>query len=305
MDVRQLEMFRTVAEDGTFTRAAERLRVSQSAISRQVKLLEEELGGVLLHRGARRVSLTPAGELLLKMANRLHRDMQDVVSQISDTHGLRRGSLTLAGGMTVCMYILPGVLKKYRRLYPQVDLRVVSGASETDPAQDPHPRGRPGAADPAHHGPGSRGAAGAPGRDGGGHGARPPPCRGSEPSTCGASGSFPLILYESGSNTRRVLDRLFAEESVPMKVAMETENVEIIKAMVASGLGITIVPFQAVARDVRPAAGFAYRRLRGQRLFRETGWVYLKTDHLPRTISEMLRVFDAIRSQFGGRPPAP
>jgi hypothetical protein len=45
--------------------------------------------------------------------------------------------------------------------------------------------------------------------------------------------------------------------------------------------------------------------VRGQRLFRETGWVYLKTDHLPRTISEMLRVFDAIRSQFGGRPPAP
>src|SRR2546425_10339640 len=102
-------MFRTVAEDGTFTRAAERLRVSQSAISRQVKLLEEELGGVLLHRGARRVSLTPAGELLLKMANRVHRDMQDVVSQISDTHALRRGSLTLPGRMTVRMYILPGV----------------------------------------------------------------------------------------------------------------------------------------------------------------------------------------------------
>ncbi len=63
MDVRQLEMFRTVAEDGTFTRAAERLRVSQSAISRQVKLLEEELGGVLLYRGPRRVSMTPAVEL--------------------------------------------------------------------------------------------------------------------------------------------------------------------------------------------------------------------------------------------------
>src|SRR6266705_2776410 len=107
-------MFRTVAEDGTFTRAAERLRVSQSALSRQVQLLGEELGG----------------ELLLKMANRVHRDMQDVVSQISDTHALRRGSLTLAGGMTVCMYILPGVLKKYRKLYPRVDLRVVSEASE-------------------------------------------------------------------------------------------------------------------------------------------------------------------------------
>ena len=61
MDLRQLEMFRAVAEEGTFSRAAERLRVSQSAISRQVKLLEEELGGRLLHRGARKVALSAGG----------------------------------------------------------------------------------------------------------------------------------------------------------------------------------------------------------------------------------------------------
>ncbi|HKC12772.1 MAG TPA: LysR family transcriptional regulator, partial [Vicinamibacteria bacterium] len=110
MDVRQLDMFRAVAEEGSFTRAAERLHVSQSAISRQVKLLEEELGGVLLHRGGKRVALTPPGELLLKTANRVHRDLQEVASQISDTHALQRGTLSLAGGMTVCMHILPRVL---------------------------------------------------------------------------------------------------------------------------------------------------------------------------------------------------
>jgi LysR family transcriptional regulator, transcriptional activator of the cysJI operon len=304
VDIRQLEMFRTVAEDGTFTRAAERLRISQSAVSRQVKLLEEELGGVLLHRGARRVSLTPAGELLLKMANRVHRDVQDVVSQISDTHALRRGSLTLAGGMTVCMYVLPGVLKKYRKLYPQVELRVVSGASDallrklrthevdlallTLPVVAPDLDVRPVlreemvvVAAPGH--PLTRG-------------------RSVEPASLG---KFPLILYESGSNTRRVLDQFFAEEAVHMNVAMETENVEIIKAMVAIGLGVTIVPFEAIARDVRAHGRLVYRRLRGRRLYRETGWVFLKTDHLPRTSSEMLRVFDAMRSQFGGRPKEP
>ncbi len=304
MDVRQLEMFRTVAEDGTFTRAAERLRVSQSAISRQVKLLEEELGGVLLHRGARRVSLTPAGELLLKMANRVHRDMQDVVSQISDTHALRRGSLTLAGGMTVCMYILPGVLKKYRKLYPRVDLRVVSEASEfilrkirthevdlallTLPIVAPDLEVRPVLREEMV-------VATAPGH----------PLARERTVVPSSLGKFPLILYESGSNTRRVLDQFFVEEAVPMNVAMETENVEIIKAMVASGLGITIIPFQAIARDLRAHRRLAYRRLRGRRLFRETGWVYLRTDYLPRTISEMLRVFDQMRSQFGARPPQP
>ena len=59
MDVRQLEMFRAVAEEGAFTRAAQRLHVSQSAVSRQLKLLEEELGTLLLHRTGRGVTLTP------------------------------------------------------------------------------------------------------------------------------------------------------------------------------------------------------------------------------------------------------
>src|SRR5260370_32832864 len=200
-------MFRTVAEDGTFTRAAERLRVSPSAIGGRVKLLEEGRGGVLLSRGPRRVSMPPAGELLLKMANRLHRDMQDVVSQISDTHALRRGSLTLAGGMTVCMYILPGVLKKYRKLYPRVDLRVISEASEfilrkirthevdlallTLPIVAPDLEVRPVLR-------AEMAVATAPGH----------PLARERTVVPSSLAEIPLILYDSGSNTRRVLDHL-------------------------------------------------------------------------------------------------
>ncbi|HLN59244.1 MAG TPA: LysR family transcriptional regulator, partial [Thermoanaerobaculia bacterium] len=64
MDLRQLEMFLAVAEEGSFTRAGERLHVSQSAVSRQIGLLERELGGRLFHRDGRRPTLTHAGELL-------------------------------------------------------------------------------------------------------------------------------------------------------------------------------------------------------------------------------------------------
>src|SRR5260370_2317126 len=73
MDLRQPEMFRAVAEQGTFTKAAARLHVSQSAVSRQVQLLEKELGGSLLRRSAKGVTLTEAGHLLLPMTHRLHR----------------------------------------------------------------------------------------------------------------------------------------------------------------------------------------------------------------------------------------
>jgi DNA-binding transcriptional LysR family regulator len=300
MDLRQLEMFRAVAEQGTFTKAADRLHVSQSAVSRQVQLLERELGGTLLRRSAKGVSLTEAGHLLLSMTHRVERDVEEALAEISQTHALQRGRLHLGGGMTVCLYVFPRLLKKYRRLYPGVDLQVTAGSSEkilervrghevdlgllTLPvvARDlevmpvlkeemvvvtapGHPLSRERAIDPQ------------------------------------SLAKFPLILYEAGSNTRKVLDQFFLEESISTEIAMESENVEIIKAMVAINLGVTIVPYTPVAKDVR-AGRLASTRLRGRRLFRETGWVYLKTEHRPRTVTELLRTFDEMKEQFGTKP---
>ncbi len=302
MDVRQLEMFKAVAEEGSFTQAARKLHVSQSAISRQVKLLEDELQGKLLHRGARRVTLTHAGELLLRMASRVQQDMAEVISQISETHELRRGTLTLAGGMTVCMLILPRLLRKYRSLYKHVDLRVVSGSSEevagmlrshevdlallTLPIVARDLEVLPVLKEELV-------VVTAPGH----------PLSRSRVVDAAELGRYPLIVYEPGSNTRKVIDTFFIENNIPMEIAMETENVEIIKAMVAAGLGITLVPYMAIAREARQRR-IAFARLRGRPLHRETGWVYLKSDRVPRTVTEMLRLFESLKPQFGIRPPA-
>jgi DNA-binding transcriptional LysR family regulator len=82
---------------------------------------------------------------------------------------------------------------------------------------------------------------------------------------------------------------------------METENVEIIKAMVTINLGVTVVPYTPVAKDVR-AGRLACSRIRGRRLVRETGWVFLKTEHRPRAVSELLQAFDEMKDQFRTRP---
>jgi len=296
MDIRQMEMFRAVAEEGSFTRAGERLHVSQSAISRQIKLLEEELGGILLHRKGRRVSLTHPGELLLKTANRLIRDLQDVVWQISETHQLHRGTLRIGGGMTVCIYVLPKLLKKYRALYKQVDLRVTSGTSEgilrqlrnhevdlgllTLPIVEKDLEVVPALKEEMV-------VVTAPGH----------PLSHRRSVRPEEIARYPLILFEQGSNTRKVLDEFFLEHQIPTDIAMETENVEIIKAMVAHGIGISIIPYPAIAKDVRQKR-FSYGKIEGQKLFRETGWVYLKLDYVARTITEMLRVFELMRPQF-------
>ena len=298
MDVRQLDMFRAVAEEKSFTRAAERLHVSQSAISRQVKLLEDELGGRLLYRGGKGATLTPPGELLLRLANRVHRDMQDVVGQIAETHGLLRGSLTIAGGMTVCMHVLPRVLKQYRRLYKGVDLRVVSGPTEsilrllrahevdlallTLPLAERDLEVVPVLKEEMV-------VVTAPGH----------PLARLRSVDAPAIARFPLILYEAGSNSRRVQDRLFAEAAVPVKVAMETENVEIIKAMVGAGLGITLIPWAAIAKDAK-SGRFGVTRVRGRHLRRETGWVYLKSEWMPRTVTAMLDLFQKVKKDFRG-----
>ncbi len=301
MDIRQLDMFRAVAEESSFTRAAERLHVSQSAISRQVKLLEEELGGPLLHRGARRVSLTHPGELLLRMTHRVQRDIEEVVSQIGETRDLQRGTLSLAGGMTVCMYILPRLLKKYRSLYKHIDLKVASGSAEEisrmirNHEVDLALMTLPVVANDLEVLPALKEemvVVAAPGH----------PLLRQRTVEPARVGKYPLIVYEPGSNTRKVIDQFFLEERIPMDVAMETENVEIIKSMVAAGLGITIIPYAAIVRDLRHRR-FAYARVRGWRLYRETGWVYLKSDYVPRTITEMLRVFDQLKDQFGMKPP--
>jgi len=85
---------------------------------------------------------------------------------------------------------------------------------------------------------------------------------------------------------------------------METENVEIIKAMVRSGLGIAIVPWQAVAGDVRAKQLFV-SRIAGHSLDRQFGWLYPKMTRLPRSVAEVLRVFETVRPRLMAAAQAP
>ncbi len=300
MDLPQLEMFLAVAEEGSFTRAGERLHVSQSAVSRQIGLLERELGGKLFHRDRLRTTLTPAGELLAATATGLSRQLADVSEQISEVHGLKRGRLRLAGGMSVCMYILPRLLKRYRALHPEVDLRVTSGTSEvllrklrshevdlallTLPVLERDMEVVPVLKEEMV-------VVAAPGH----------PLVARPTVSPRELAGHPLILYELGSRTREALESFLREENVRYEVAMETENAEIIKAMVANGNGVTVLSHATVAADIRHKR-LAFARFRGRRrVYRETGWVYLKSDYLPRAVREMLRLFEETRGEFTSR----
>ncbi|MBI2189159.1 MAG: LysR family transcriptional regulator [Acidobacteria bacterium] len=303
MDLRQLEIIRAIAETGSFTAAGDKLHVSQSAISRQILLLEAELGEPVFHRIGRRIRITPAGESLLQLSHRVFQDLQDTVATISDTREALRGTMRLVGGMTVCLYIFPTLLAEVRQRHPELDLKITVGSGERSIALL-----RSGAADlglvtvpvdatdlvsvpvlkeelllityPAH-----------------------PLAKKREIRTADLTRQ-PFILFETGSLTRQLVDEFFTREGIEPEIVMETENVEIIKAMVHHGLGISIIPWQAAAADVRERQ-LHCSRIAGHTLFRETGWLYPKMRRLPRAVAEVMRVFEEIRPRFDAIVQAP
>jgi DNA-binding transcriptional LysR family regulator len=109
--------------------------------------------------------------------------------------------------------------------------------------------------------------------------------------------NLPFVLFEAGSNSRRTIEEFFSVEQIAPKVVTETENVEIIKALVRVGLGISIIPYQAMAREVGAGQLFC-ARIAGHQLFRETGWVHAKSTRLPRVVLEMKRMFEDIRPRL-------
>ena len=103
MDLRQLEILRAVAQTGSFTSAGEQLHLSQSAVSRQILLLEEELKEQLFLRLGRRIQITPAGTTLLGLSERMFEDLERTRASILDKQQTVTGTVRLVGGMTVCL----------------------------------------------------------------------------------------------------------------------------------------------------------------------------------------------------------
>ena len=130
MDLRQLEILKAVAETGSFTGAGRRLHVSQSAISRQILLLEAELNEPLFWRIKRKVRITPAGEALLQLSLRVFDDIRETTERLSETQQRLTGTIRLVGGMTVSIYVFPTLLKEFQRLHPDVDVKVMTGPAD-------------------------------------------------------------------------------------------------------------------------------------------------------------------------------
>jgi DNA-binding transcriptional LysR family regulator len=102
-----------------------------------------------------------------------------------------------------------------------------------------------------------------------------------------------FVLFEPSSNTRRTIDRFFTRVGIEPRVVLETENVEILKAFVASGMGLSIVPYQSVVSEVRTGK-LECARIAGVVLERETGWAYPRAARLPRAVQQLIETFKVV-----------
>ncbi len=129
MQLHQLAYFVAVAEEHSFTRAAERCGVAQPSLSQQVRVLESDLGSLLVHRLRGNARLTDAGETLLPVARRMLADAETARREIRELAELGRGRVRLGATPSVCTGLLPAILAAYQQAHPGIDLVVHEGGS--------------------------------------------------------------------------------------------------------------------------------------------------------------------------------
>lgn len=127
MDLHKLLIFVTIARLANFTRAADRLHMTQPTVSQQLAMLEKQLGTPLIERDTRWLRLTPAGEVLLPYAEKLLALADEAAEATRAAAGLADRTLRLGAGHTLATYLLPNLLSRYRERFPQHIIRINVG----------------------------------------------------------------------------------------------------------------------------------------------------------------------------------
>ncbi len=287
LSLHYLRTFVTVVEHGSFSAAAQRLDLTQPAVSQQIRQLERTLGTPLLERVGRQVRATAAGAELLAHAATIDSAVGAAVEAVTRRSGVAAGPVRIGTGATACIFLLPPVLKDLRQRHPDLEIAVTVGNTAemvkavednlldialvtlpvtgrslhvTAVMEDEFVLIAPaGMALPAR-------------------------------ITAAALATRPVLLFEGG-NTRRIADTWIARGGASIRPVMSLGSVEAIKALVAAGLGCAILPGMAVRQ---PAADVVVRPL-SPRLHRGLAVVIRRDKRLHAGLAEVYRALKLVR----------
>ncbi|MHA7834409.1 MAG: HTH-type transcriptional regulator CysB [Algiphilus sp.] len=248
MKLRQLHYIQEVARRGlNVTAAAEALYTSQPGVSKQIRLLEDELGiEIFVRNGKHLAEITPAGERILEHAERVLRDVQNIERVAEEFRYSDRGDLSIATTHTQARYALPNVIDRFRRDYPRVSLHLhqgsppqiarmaASGEVDFAVATEAMEHFDDLVMLPCYHW--NRCILVPPDH---------PLAQSKGQLALGELGEHPLITYTFGFTGRSKLDQAFAARGIRPNVVLTAVDADVIKTYVRLGLGVGIVAHMA------------------------------------------------------------
>ncbi len=300
MNLNHLRAFSEVARAGNLTRAAQALRISQPAVSKQLAELEADLGADLFDRLPRGVRLTAAGEALYEHAQRILSAEQAAESELRELGQLRRGRLSIGASTTIGSYLVPTLFGELHRAHPRVELQLqiantaVIQAAVLDNSLDLGLTEGFVASDAlavevvAHD---EMVAIAAPGHPA----LREPVLRARDLTR------LPVLMRERGSGTRDVVEAALAALGVRVEPSMALGSTEALKNAVLEGLGIAIVSRLTVEHELK-SGRLLEARISDLRIRRDLHLVTLKGKRLNRP---MVAFIDLLHRRLRGRDPAP
>jgi DNA-binding transcriptional LysR family regulator len=287
MDFDQLATFVYVAKLKSFSRAGQKVFRSQSAVSAQIRQLEQAYRAKLLDRSAKSVELTPAGEVLFEYAERLLRLRDESIQGVADRGNVVQGTVLFGANEATCLYLLPDIFAEFQRRYPLVHISIYRNFSHkilqriedgtidvgivTLPIKALNTK--------VHHIYRDRLRFMVSARN---------PLANRTKITLEEVAAQPLIFPRTGF-TRQVLDKLFRPYRSRLRITMELPSIGMIKKFVGADAGVSFIS-ESFASDQVKAGEVKLLNVEGVDLWRELGLVYRRDRSLPRAAQSLIGI---------------
>lgn len=277
INLNQLRVFYHAAKLQNFTRASEELCITQPGVTAQVRLFEENCNLVLFKKKGRRVYLTEDGKALYEYAKKIFDTEKDLEEALEDLRELKRGILRLGTTKTYARLFMPVILSSYHQKYPNIMIKLDEGSSldminglldfgieiaiiaksldHPDVFFKPFSQEELVLILPPNHAWANR-----------------------EAVTMEELAEEPIIMKDTGSGTRRVLNELFSKSGYEPNILMETSNTEFIKDLVHRGEAVSFLVKESVTPDIK-AGKLKSVPLQGCDLYLDVSIAYLKNQH--------------------------
>ncbi|HMD44243.1 MAG TPA: LysR family transcriptional regulator [Candidatus Acidoferrum sp.] len=297
MDFDQLTTFVQVAKLKSFSKAGQKVFRSQSAVSAQIRQLEQAYKAKLLDRSAKSVELTPSGEVLFEFAERLLRLRDESMQVVADRGNLVQGPVAFGANEATCLYLLPDIFSEFQRRYPLVNISIYRNFSHkilqrleegsldlgivTLPVKSPNLKMHVINRDRLRFMVSAKN-----------------PLSQKSHLTLEEVASAPLIFPKTGY-TRQVLDKLFRPYRSRLRVPMELPSIGMIKTFVAADVGLSIIS-ESFARDLVKSGEVKLLNVDGVDLWRELALVYRRDRSLPRGVQALIGMIRELRKPQDG-----